>query len=622
MRNPFLKSPDISLDNYINGLIKKRRPENRLLLVNPVQINLEQFDMETARRRGYYLYPPVGLLFLAASAADTGVEVKILDLNYELLHKTIKDGRFNANTWKDLLLKQIEEFKPSIIGVSCMFSSLRSYFEEALKFLKDMDRFILLAGGTHVSFEYSRLLDDGLCHFAFTRESEDKLAFILSKLLFLNGDKEPCAGIYYRDLESIKETSGSDTLPEDIPDLTKVYNLIPVEKYCQAGSLNQYSRFIGGNSAFSAVSMNRGCRGYCTFCSVRSLLGKKVRSRSVDSVMDELCYLAKERGVRHFDWLDDDLLADRKSCFTLFERMRKENLNLRWYANNGVIASSLDRPLLQAMVESGCIGFKIGIETGNEEMMKKIRKPTSLQKLLELSGLFEEFSELFIAGNYIIGFPFEKFSQMLDTFIFANKMSIDWSGFYICQPLKGASEFANFEILQDARCKDGGPDNYLPAREINSALEEGDSRIRRGLDIFNLDAAATLCAEQVKEAWFVFGFLTNFINNKNLKPSGRVEKFIGWVRAAMDVYPNDAGMALFLSFAYTIANDIKQAEEYHVMAKKLHGGSAYWQARFEQFGLAQALTNRITKPDGIFALLSSLWRRVPFTKINKPCIVK
>lgn len=622
MRNSFLNSPDSSLDNYVKRLIKKRRPGNRLLLVNPVQIDLGQFDMETARRRGYYVYPPVGLLFLAASVADMGVDVGILDLNYELLRKTIKDGQFNKNMWKDLLLKRIEEFQPSIIGVSCMFSSLSGYFEEALEFLKDMDRFILLAGGTHASFEYSRLLEAGLCHFAFTRESEDKLPFIMSKLLSLNREEEPCAGVYYRDSESIKETKGVDALPENVPDLRKVYDLIPIEKYCQAGSLNQYSRLIGGDDAFSAVSMNRGCRGYCTFCSVRSLLGKKVRSRSIDSVMDELCYLAKVRGVRHFDWLDDDLLANRKSCFNLFDRMKKEQLNLRWYANNGVIALSLDRPLLKAMVESGCIGFKIGIETGNEEMMKKIRKPTSLNKLLELSVLFEQFPEIFIAGNYIIGFPFERFSQMLDTFIFANKMNIDWSGFYICQPLKGAGEFSNFQMLQDARCKNQGPDNYLPAREIKSGLREENCQIRRGMGIFNLDAAATLSAEQIKEAWFVFGFLTNFINNKNLKPSGRVEKFIGWVRAAMDVYPDDAGMALFLSFAYTIAKNIKQAEEYHKIAEMLHSGSGYWQSRFEQFGLTQALENRITKPEDIFALLSLLWQGMPFSEIDKSCIVK
>ena len=50
------------------------------------------------------------------------------------------------------------------------------------------------------------------------------------------------------------------------------------------------------------------------------------------------------------------------------KKISDENLNLHWYAGNGLIATSLDDEMLRVMEASGCIGFKIGIESGNKEV--------------------------------------------------------------------------------------------------------------------------------------------------------------------------------------------------------------------------------------------------------------
>lgn len=593
---------DSQLDNYTKILKQKYSVSNRLLFINPFQFDARIFDLNIAKRRGYYAYPPTGLLFLAASIMHLGIEAEILDLNYEVLKRVIEGDKFSQKLWQTLLLARLEKFKPSIIGVTCMFTNLKTSFEEVLGFLRNMDKFILLAGGTHVSFEYEKLLKSQLCRFAFTRESEDKLAYIMDRLLSLGADAKPTAGVYYYNLERIMETKGTDALPEANINIRSAYNLIPIEKYHQVGSLNQFSRIVGNGRAFSAISMNRGCRGNCTFCSVRALIGKKIRSRSVEAIIDELSYLSKEKGIRHFDWLDDDLLASRENSLLLFKEMKAANLNLRWYANNGLIASSLDETLLRAMVDAGCIGFKIGVESGNEEMIKKIRKPTSLTKLLELSGLFKAFPQLYIGANFILGFPNEEFSQMRDTFIFANKMDIDWSGFYICQPLKGAQDFNNFKRQK--------PDNYLPARQMQVSFQDQNDMVFKGLDVFKLNPGSLVSYKQLKEIWFTFGFVTNFINNKNLRLEGQVQKFINWVNVAMDVYPSDTGMALFLYFGYTILGDKDKAGRYLQIAKDLYKNSQYWQERFHQFGLVPVLNEKQMGSNDVFEFLTSLLDKI------------
>ena len=63
----------------------------------------------------------------------------------------------------------------------------------------------------------------------------------------------------------------------------------------------------------------RGCRARCSFCGVRNFNGKSVRVRDNKGVVDEMVKLRTEHGVRHFDWLDDDLLYDRDGIVELFD---------------------------------------------------------------------------------------------------------------------------------------------------------------------------------------------------------------------------------------------------------------------------------------------------------------
>ncbi|MFZ5988634.1 MAG: B12-binding domain-containing radical SAM protein [Bacillota bacterium] len=609
MESKIIECIDTQFENYCKNLASKLSINNKILLVNPPQFDLKKFDMDKAKMKGYYAYPPSGLLFLASSLEMIGVQVEICDLNFEVLHSAAEKDVFDEDLWKLLLEKRLDQFQPSFVGVSCMFSHLSTIYEEVLSYLKGLDKYCILTGGPHVSFEYSSILQRELCHFAITKDSEKKIVYLISRLLDTRKKYDKTSGIFYMISGEIYESEGDMEQPDIDIDITDSYRLIPIEKYCEAGSLNQFSRITGSSKPFSTLSMNRGCRGHCTFCSVRGLLGKKIRGRSIYKIVNEIKYLVHKKGIIQFDWLDDDLLADRSKCLMLFKALKEENLNISWYANNGLMAASLDDTLLSAMVDSGCVGFKIGIESGNEEIMKKIRKPATVSKLLQVSKILEKYPQLFVAGNYIIGFPNELFSQMLDTFILSNRMNIDWAGFYICQPLKGTDDFDSFEAIGDERCKER-PDNYLPANDLENRLTDKEFEILKGLDIFNIDPDSTVSREQLKEIWFVFGFITNFINNKNIKENARTDKFINWVVAAMEAYPYDAGMALFLYLAYIIDEKKEKAVEYKVKCENILDKSQYWQERFDQFELKPLIKTKDLCADEIFLNLKKINQKI------------
>ena len=77
--------------------------EGRILFVQIPQVILGSFNREIALRRAYYAFPPTGLQYLCEAIRHRGVEVRILDLNYELLKRVFEDEAFDHNNWAQIL---------------------------------------------------------------------------------------------------------------------------------------------------------------------------------------------------------------------------------------------------------------------------------------------------------------------------------------------------------------------------------------------------------------------------------------------------------------------------------------------------------------------------------------
>ena len=79
-----------------------------------------------------------------------------------------------------------------------------------------------------------------------------------------------------------------------------------------SGKVGNFGWLKDENENITTILSNRGCRAQCTFCSVRSFNGIKVRQRSVQSAIDELLYLRDNQNIKHVMWLDDDMLYNTK----------------------------------------------------------------------------------------------------------------------------------------------------------------------------------------------------------------------------------------------------------------------------------------------------------------------
>lgn len=573
---------------FIDRLSIKRPKE--LVLIQPALVPERFFDVTTARRGGYYNFPPVGLLYLAAAAReiDPELSIHIIDVNHEILKAAHRDN-FQYGEWRDLVAGVLDGCEAPHIGMSYMFGTTKPCFIEIASFIRENNPEVpLLTGGVQATYDYEEILKDGLSDLVVRKEGEVQLQNILRSCITGQADHVPTGAALVHSDEVVELGVPPTNVPMDW-DIQPTYQLIDIDSYHYYGGLGAFSRYMGEDKRYATVLSTRGCRARCTFCTVRDFNGFGLRQRTVQHVIDEIKFLIEHRGVRYIDWLDDDLLWDPARTEALFRGLAEQVPGLEWTASNGLIAVAVTEEIMKWMVKSGLKAFKIGVESGNDKMLKVIKKPATKPKLREKRKLFAKYPEVLFSANFIIGFPNETFGEMIDTYNFAGELECDWASFYICQPLKGTEIFSSFQALGDDRCEEERYDKTInPGRsaergEFGYRFAAVENEIKIGWEVFDIPRDAMPGIDQQKEIWFTFNFVCNFLYNPNFRLGSNLGKIIRWIEAIRAGYPYDASMVAALAHAYRLAGEVERFGELRDRFHTLSDQSDYWQQRVHQF---------------------------------------
>ena len=359
-----------------------------------------------------------------------------------------------------------------------------------------------------------RLLNEGLADLVFSHEGERTIESLYN---YLRGQRnELPVNLSFLDVEGNLLQTSMETAGEVDLDIKDEYTKIQIGDYHKFGSLSNFSRMEGVDVPFAPVLSRRGCRARCSFCGVRNFNGANVRVRDVDGVVAEMEHLHKAHGINHFDWLDDDLLFDRGAALELFGKMSERLPDITWEANNGLIAAAITPEIMDAMQDSGCMGFKIGLESGNATVLRQIHKPTNLSKFYTFAELSHKYPKMFVAVNFILGFPDELFEQQMDSFKAALKAKLDWNNFYMYQHIKNTELYKTYGGLgEEYKGSEHGKDNqepYInPVRAGAFKNYQFDGGLVYGYDVIEISNATVPYRDQLKEIWFTFNYVANFL---------------------------------------------------------------------------------------------------------------
>lgn len=367
--------------------------------------------------------PPLGICYAAAACEAAGAETKIIDYIV---------GQYTP----EKLSYALSEFKPDIVGATSVTLNF-PVAAEIIRAVKEYDPSIItMMGGPHVSFDAENTLRSyPQIDLIVAGEAEKTLSQWIPKA-FDWSSWQGIKGLAYLENDVFVHTgqaefiSDIDTLPPPSR------RLLPLSKYKALGFP-------------ISIITSRGCPNQCIFCLGRKMVGFKVRYRNAEKVADEIEELMN-LGFTNINIADDLFTANKKRVKTLCELLMERGLSFTWSAFSR--ADTVDEDVLLIMKQAGCIAVSFGIESGNPEMLKRVKKGITKDQAERAAALCKKVG-MRAHASFIVGLPGETECTLADTFSFANELGMEY-GFHFLSPFPGTTvreeiDKYDLEILTD-----------------------------------------------------------------------------------------------------------------------------------------------------------------------------
>ena len=119
----------------------------------------------------------------------------------------------------------------------------------------------------------------------------------------------------------------------------------------------------------------------------------------------------------------------------------KRGLNISWSCPNGIRLDSLDKEMLYLMEKSGCYSFGVGIESGDDAVLKKIGKNLTTEQIKDKIWLIKKTTSIKVTGFFFDWSSRGRYCPDKKTIKFSKDLPIDKAAFCTLIPLPGTRIF-------------------------------------------------------------------------------------------------------------------------------------------------------------------------------------
>ncbi len=215
---------------------------------------------------------------------------------------------------------------------------------------------------------------------------------------------------------------------------------------------------------------SRGCPYNCIYCSptLRQSYGSKFRFHSKEWVVNELKVLKNKYNVNSVYFADDLFTFDSKRVIELCKHMIKHKLNLKWVIQTRV--DSLNKEMLTWMKKAGCTTLCMGVESGNDRVLKVLNKSITKNTIIKKLRLVKKLG--FVLDLYfMIGNPTETEKELWETYRLAKRFSPEMLRFAFFTPYPGSRFFDEHpNVSLNAHHYDNLAHNFsnIPSKKLKS----------------------------------------------------------------------------------------------------------------------------------------------------------
>jgi hopanoid biosynthesis associated radical SAM protein HpnJ len=211
---------------------------------------------------------------------------------------------------------------------------------------------------------------------------------------------------------------------DELPWVTKVYKRdLDFRRYNVPFLLQPYVSFY----------TTRGCPAQCTFCLwPQTHSGHRWRLRSSDDIANECRWtLENFPGLKEIFFDDDTFNYQKARTIELCSKLKK--LNFTWSCTSRV---TTDYDTLKAMKEAGCRLLIVGYESGDQQILKNIKKGATIDMARRFTANCKKLG-LVIHGDFIVGLPGETPETIRKSIDFAKELDVATIQVSIGHPFPG-----------------------------------------------------------------------------------------------------------------------------------------------------------------------------------------
>lgn len=334
----------------------------RILLVYPPVLHERVHQEEVA-------VPPLGVYYVGALLQEHGIEAEILNAH----HKVEGPKEFEA---------ALQRLRPEMVGFSVLHANRWGAVDMARKAKQINPGVRVTFGGIGATFLWEQVLAN-VPEVDYVVLGEGERSFLQLA-------------------QHLKE--GGEALPEHIPGLAfrkegKPVGTSEAARIEDLDSLPHPAEYF----TYQHVAATRGCTRNCAFCGSPRFWGREVRAHSPAWFVEELERLNR-KGVSFFYFSDDTFTADPTRVMEICRRILDRGLRITWFAIARV--DHVDEEMLGWMRRAGCIQVSYGVESGSENIRRRLNKPLREERIQRAFDLTTRVGIL-ARGYFIYGCPGE-----------------------------------------------------------------------------------------------------------------------------------------------------------------------------------------------------------------------
>ena len=366
-----------------------------------------------------------GLTIVKKIFDKKGFETEILNLNFQYLEENISKKNFYNDTLKLILGKEpdyigFNTFGPSYHVTLRLTERIKEEYPEVTIFLGNQQ-------ATSTDKETLRQYNsvDIICR-GEAEKSVQKLAD-----QFKGKEKiENIPGITFRD--------NSGNIKRNQAEIVKGKNILTV----RSEKNKLIEKYEGVIDNILHIEGTRGCPFNCTFCSTK-VHWDKYRVKPVDILIDEIKENVERTGINTVEILGDLFTADKEYLLDFCNKISKTEVEWICFGKTTL----LDKETIDILDESGCHSLLFGIESGDDSILRRIKKETTSEINDEIINYISEETNIRPKCTFIIGFPYETeeninntLEKIIDYYSLGSEIIL-----YTIEPLRETELYENYK---------------------------------------------------------------------------------------------------------------------------------------------------------------------------------